>query len=213
MSSLSRLMLTSLLFLLLTPLSQAASFYHEDSGLNFQTSTTELDSNWRVATDNDLDILFGGNLYNISTTFDPSIADAILGLGGTSNGDGSLTCAPEHGDCIQLQATCEVVNIPGCETLIYNEATMYSLSEFLYELGSEDELDYWDRSLLFGDYYLDNGQWVSSMLSLAGTYIETCEEPCSSNVQTLYVSSVPVPASAWLFGSALVGLAGIKRKK
>ncbi|ARN75733.1 VPLPA-CTERM sorting domain-containing protein [Oceanicoccus sagamiensis] len=27
------------------------------------------------------------------------------------------------------------------------------------------------------------------------------------------VSSVPVPAAAWLFGSALIGLAGIKRKK
>ena len=27
------------------------------------------------------------------------------------------------------------------------------------------------------------------------------------------VSEVPVPAAAWLFGSALLGLAGIKRKK
>jgi hypothetical protein len=27
------------------------------------------------------------------------------------------------------------------------------------------------------------------------------------------VSAVPVPAAAWLFGSALIGLAGIKRKK
>jgi hypothetical protein len=29
----------------------------------------------------------------------------------------------------------------------------------------------------------------------------------------LYASNVPVPAAAWLFGSALIGLAGIKRKK
>ena len=27
------------------------------------------------------------------------------------------------------------------------------------------------------------------------------------------VSSIPIPAAAWLFGSALIGLAGIKRKK
>jgi hypothetical protein len=33
-----------------------------------------------------------------------------------------------------------------------------------------------------------------------------------SNV-TLTFSDVPVPAAAWLFGSALIGLAGIKRKK
>lgn len=28
-----------------------------------------------------------------------------------------------------------------------------------------------------------------------------------------YVSQVPVPAAVWLFGSALIGLAGLKRKK
>ena len=33
-----------------------------------------------------------------------------------------------------------------------------------------------------------------------------------SNI-TLTFSDVPVPAAAWLFGSALIGLAGIKRKK
>lgn len=32
-------------------------------------------------------------------------------------------------------------------------------------------------------------------------------------VKALGVTAVPVPASAWLFGSALVGLAGLKRKK
>ncbi len=28
-----------------------------------------------------------------------------------------------------------------------------------------------------------------------------------------FTSSVPVPAAAWLFGSALIGLVGFKRKK
>lgn len=32
-------------------------------------------------------------------------------------------------------------------------------------------------------------------------------------IANVYVSTVPVPAAAWLFGSALVGLAGVKRRK
>ena len=35
----------------------------------------------------------------------------------------------------------------------------------------------------------------------------------SSTSFTATPSAVPIPAAAWLFGSALVGLAGIKRKK
>jgi hypothetical protein len=34
-----------------------------------------------------------------------------------------------------------------------------------------------------------------------------------SSVTTLELTAVPIPATAWLFGSALLGLAGIKRKK
>ncbi|WP_101760095.1 VPLPA-CTERM sorting domain-containing protein [Oceanicoccus sp. KOV_DT_Chl] len=34
-----------------------------------------------------------------------------------------------------------------------------------------------------------------------------------NDITTYSLSDVPVPAAAWLFGSALVGLAGIKRKK
>jgi len=32
-------------------------------------------------------------------------------------------------------------------------------------------------------------------------------------IETMEVAAVPIPAAAWLFGSALIGLAGIKRKK
>jgi hypothetical protein len=30
---------------------------------------------------------------------------------------------------------------------------------------------------------------------------------------TLQTSAVPVPAAAWLFGSALIGMAGLRRRK
>ncbi|KKM03760.1 hypothetical protein LCGC14_1771180 [marine sediment metagenome] len=32
-------------------------------------------------------------------------------------------------------------------------------------------------------------------------------------LDNIQVSNVPIPAATWLFGSALIGLAGIKRKK
>ena len=49
-------------------------------------------------------------------------------------------------------------------------------------------------------FYTDNFSLSASVQSRIGT--------------ALYrTSNVPVPAAAWLFGSALIGLAGIKRKK
>lgn len=43
--------------------------------------------------------------------------------------------------------------------------------------------------------------------------MDVTESPIGYVYMTTTYSSVPVPASAWLFGSALLGLAGIKRKK
>lgn len=45
-------------------------------------------------------------------------------------------------------------------------------------------------------------------------YIKTPEGISYSSANNVaYASEVPVPAAAWLFGSALVGLAGLRRKK
>jgi hypothetical protein len=49
-----------------------------------------------------------------------------------------------------------------------------------------------------------NGSMLTADFSTGGAGL--------SNI-TLTFSEVPVPAAAWLFGSALIGLAGIKRKK
>jgi hypothetical protein len=40
------------------------------------------------------------------------------------------------------------------------------------------------------------------------------DSSCATNdVQSFYVSAIPVPAAAWLFGSGLIGLVGISRRK
>jgi hypothetical protein len=53
-----------------------------------------------------------------------------------------------------------------------------------------------------------------SLIDLGTSFYECC----GNGFQDHFFSSgsikpVPVPAAAWLFGSALIGLAGIKRKK
>lgn len=179
----------ALIGMALTFTASAATHYHDASGLTFQTSVSALDGNWRVATNEDLDVLFGGDLYSIDGPFNASIAQAIIDLGGTNNG----TLPP---------------GFP-------SNATSYTLTPFLYYESGYDDYEnhgYWDRNILFGSYYLDGDQWFSTILSYAGTYGETCDESCSTNEATLYVSTVPVPAAVWLFGSAIIGLAGYKRK-
>ena len=61
------------------------------------------------------------------------------------------------------------------------------------------------NDLNFSD--LDNITWTSSTPKLA------LGNPAHVNMSLTATSAVPVPAAAWLFGSALVGLAGIGRKR
>jgi hypothetical protein len=86
--------------------------------------------------------------------------------------------------------------------------------------------------LNFSDEYLFTPQGYQSGASLAGstvqlgatfaslgltpgTYQWTWGDGASADSYTLNIgaNAVPVPAAAWLFGSALIGLVGIKRKK
>lgn len=74
-----------------------------------------------------------------------------------------------------------------------------------------------NRSDFTGGYVLGQ-HWVSAY-DTYGSWANNPNYSSSSNsnfgVWATYtgVSQVPIPAAAWLFGSALVGLVGIKRKK
>ena len=54
----------------------------------------------------------------------------------------------------------------------------------------------------FTQTFITEGEWQA-----------ICGVHGSSMSTNIAVSAVPVPAAAWLFGSALVGLAGVKRKR
>lgn len=74
------------------------------------------------------------------------------------------------------------------------------------------------------DLKAGNGDRFNDFLftDLGGGVYEGSFDTCSdtgdvckavSNVEITFTAAVPVPAAVWLFGSALIGLGGIKRKK
>ena len=57
---------------------------------------------------------------------------------------------------------------------------------------------------------LDTGTWTAFVVSSTDNSLE---QIASGSITGGTVSAVPVPAAAWLFGSALVGLAGVGRRR
>jgi hypothetical protein len=57
------------------------------------------------------------------------------------------------------------------------------------------------------------GQTFSSLGLSPGTYEWTWGSDASADSYTLNVGAVPIPAAVWLFGSGLLGLIGVARRK
>jgi hypothetical protein len=68
-----------------------------------------------------------------------------------------------------------------------------------------------------GGQYAPSGWWWDvDQGSPSGTFFVSCKDTdgCGfSNAKLWGVSEVPIPAAAWLFGSGLIGLVGIARKR
>ena len=61
---------------------------------------------------------------------------------------------------------------------------------------------------------IDISQFADGGSHVLEFYSETFEaSPTNFFVDDVSISAVPVPAAAWLFGSGLLGLAGISRRK
>ena len=77
-----------------------------------------------------------------------------------------------------------------------------------------DDIENGDFSLLLKShiYDWDTYFWGGDDRRYARAQVQTSISGASLSVDYA-VAPVPVPAAAWLFGSALIGLAGIKRKK
>ncbi|ARN72923.1 hypothetical protein [Oceanicoccus sagamiensis] len=208
--------ITLFILLGLTTASQA-SYYDAEQNLEFHALSSELtpNANWRIATGTEVYALFYGQQVNYDqpALFRQQTADAILALGGTVN-SGEVSCGGQ--DCEAIITACnQLPFLPECETLVvtggeyilpglaYDEEGLAGNYLSLYEIsGSYSDLD--------GD-----GLWVNNLISPAAALDYQCEFTDCSNLNgpVAYVNEVPVPAAAWLFGSALLSLVALKRNQ
>jgi hypothetical protein len=105
--------------------------------------------------------------------------------------DGNYMILPDIGDVTVSSPWTQLTVSSLAVTVIGNFASVVELSGSLAVQGTE-------QTAIFTDTYLQDDFWVR---------VRTIHK-------TSYrIAAVPVPAAGWLFGSALIGLFGIKRKK
>lgn len=66
---------------------------------------------------------------------------------------------------------------------------------------------------LQSQFHVDQGAQVNTFAGLASTWVLNSDGSLSYNGTEVAVSEVPLPAAAWLFGSGLLGLVGVSRRK
>ena len=101
----------------------------------------------------------------------------------------------------------------------FDQSGPVSISLWLQDTGwdPDNHNAYWDGTLLGQTGVATRGSW--SFEASAGLHQMEVEwlNPIAGgawyDLSITAVQPVPVPAAAWLFGSALVGLAGFKRKQ
>lgn len=139
----------------------------------------------------------------------------IGGMGVCSTLDGSFQCSPDIDDNVSVDGG-------NAERLIWDFDQI--LTEVTLELGDYIHDDFTEKSL---EYRYGNQGWmtvvtdVNAMVTIAldgdsntirfrTAGAELVDEFYIRNAD---VSTVPVPAAVWLFGSGLIGLIGIARRK
>jgi hypothetical protein len=176
-----------LLFLLITTgLTQAvhASYYDTGSDLTYGLSDEVSGNSWRDATEDDIASLFGlSTLWQQATVGSYNQLYVDIILGLGGN-IVSGSVGPGASGTLRLDGV-----------HIYDET-----------IGGKQELWF--------DYVFGVGIGQLDILGPAAELNDYCGNGgISCDIPGIVVSTVPVPAAAWLFGSALIGLAGIKRKK
>ncbi|MCX2980868.1 VPLPA-CTERM sorting domain-containing protein [Halieaceae bacterium IMCC14734] len=149
---------------------------------------------------------------------DVTLSGAELGPGNspgilTINGDFAMdelsTLSFELGGTTPDYPGYDVLNVSGSATLA-GELELILYDDFEAQLG--DSFDLLSAASLSGDFDLltlallgDGLGWETQLLIDVDAW--------GTDVLRVSVSQVPIPAAAWLFGSALIGLVGIKRKR
>ena len=216
--------ITQLLFAGLFTVSAQAALYDRGNGMIYDdvleitwlqdanyamTSGDDADGlmDWQQANDWAAQLDFGGyndwrlpsaNLINAD---DPCSLSCNLGYNGNSemghmyyNNLGNVGMLDSNGN---LQPGYGLTNSDFIDGGNGSTASILNIQEAHYWLAEENFIFAWFFDTADGNQYFE-GQITNSY---------------AWAVRDGDVSAVPVPAAAWLFGSALVGLAGVKRRK
>lgn len=93
----------------------------------------------------------------------------------------------------------------------FNDFTSVAFNGF--DLSSGGSVNLAEQDPLVHDFNLVGGTWEAVEENLIGPISGSLEIYALSYLSTTEISTVPVPAAAWLFGSGLLGLIGIARRK
>lgn len=104
-------------------------------------------------------------------------------------------------------------------TLVSGYSVQAFISDFTSDFGYNETTSYDITSTGFHsfDHVISSDPGVNGVsqwgFRVVGPNVWGTDVAAQGNIQIAHVNAVPVPAAAWLFGSALIGLVGIKRKK
>lgn len=122
--------------------------------------------------------------------------------------------AVENTELLRTDATANFGQLVGEASMTFGENGL--MESFDYLIGGETMIDYTEGEalddFLFG-YYLTQVTLGLENFVLNGQDGDILYFTADANLTADIGSPVPVPAAAWLFGSALLGMAGIKRRK
>lgn len=135
---------------------------------------------------------YTGSATFISNSYIATDTSAIIGISDAPN-----IVSIEMGDDGANLPGIEFINFPG--TFRTPEDINFSIE--IGDIGSENLVDYIHLDTLAPFVETNMNVRVTSAISPTGT------------IDNVTVSAVPVPAAVWLFGSGLLGLVGLARRK
>lgn len=169
----------------------------------------------------DQDILIFGTL-NSFTTNDNGSTGTITFLPSAQVGAGSINLVSLSGSAATLGDLTLPVSASGNPTIwsISNAGTTYSFrmgSLTSYSNQSNASLPgYLSRTVSYSGFGTVSDGFEAADAQVAVTQVLTYnldKKIWTGGQVNLTVSAVPIPAAGWLFGSALLGLAGVARRK
>lgn len=136
-----------------------------------------------------------------------AVGDVSTATSDTTNG---ISARPTEGDFMAVLSSTGDANTSGFTNAFGESGTEGSLLRFFLNTDSEATLSF-DWNFLTGDFdpFNDFG-FLFAKFDSVGTADD--RYVVLAQIEGEGTSPIPLPASAWLFGSAILGLFGVKRK-